>query len=649
MQPARAAVEVEGWGDLRGFRIDGQLFPVTTSIRVVPAGGKTDASTGHWQERDLKYLPDGDQQIYSGKFAFRQLHHPIDYQTTITPLAPNRVKIVVQVLAPQNMKLDEIDFSVSVPLSDFAGATANLIGLTTPTTQASAISTTQPATDRLYLTGDATAANLQAGHTALALEFDSPRHISIHDQHDPKGDTVILRVTIQRGDIAANQKITAGFTLTSSGDIDHQPAHLAIDTTKIGSPLAGLGGNFVFFLDSPEVAYDLKNIPVIWARMAVPLTTWDPNESSTPDPATLAQNDTPDSDIRQSLQLARVFSQRHISLIFTLWRAPQWALMPIPDTDPYAGRRKVNPAKWDQFCNAIASYLLYARQKYGVEPKFFSFNESDLGITILFTPQEYRDAVKRIGASFAAHGISTKLLLGDVSSPKPADFITPASLDPQAMQYVGAISFHSWNGAIPDQLTAWHDAACRLNLPLIVAEGGTDSDSYHYTHVWAYPWYAIDEAGMYLDLLRFSQPLSVLPWEMTQDYGMVDFHDPDPRPTMRFWCLKQLASTTPFGACELPISLDISSIHAAALYDPTTAALCIHLANLAAARQVTITGIPASIASLQTFITSDGHSFSPSDTVRPENGTAQITLPALSYLTLTTQQVTPTSSAPPSR
>jgi hypothetical protein len=154
---------------------------------------------------------------------------------------------------------------------------------------------------------------------------------------------------------------------------------------------------------------------------------------------------------------------------------------------------------------------------------------------------------------------------------------------------------------------------------------------------------------MYLDLLRFSQPLSVLPWEMTQDYGMVDFHDPDPRPTMRFWCLKQLASTTPFGACELPISLDISSIHAAALYDPTTAALCIHLANLAAARQVTITGIPASIASLQTFITSDGHSFSPSDTVRPENGTAQITLPALSYLTLTTQQVTPTSSAPPSR
>ncbi len=323
--------------------------------------------------------------------------------------------------------------------------------------------------------------------------------------------------------------------------------------------------------------------------------------------------------------------------------------MPIADNDLYAHGRVINPAKWDPFCNAIASYLLYARQKYGVEPKFFSFNESDLGVTIHFTLQEYRDAIKRVGACFVAHGITTKLLLGDVSSPKPADFITPASLDPQAMQYVGAISFHSWNGAIPEQLTAWHDAAHRLNLPLIVAEGGTDSDSYHYTHVWSYPWYAIDEAGMYLDVLRYSQPLSVLPWEMTQDYGMVDFHGPQPRPTMRFWCLKQLASTTPFGACELPIAVDTPAVHAAALYDPNTPALCIHLANLSATRQITITGIPTSIASLQTFMTNDEHSFSPSDPVRPENGTAQITLPALSYVTLTTQRVTQTLTDLPSR
>ncbi len=324
---AGAAVEVEGWGDLRGFRIDGQLFPVVTSIRVVAADGKRDASTGHWQERDLKFIEDGNEEIFTGQFAFRQLHQPVNYQTTITPLGPNRVRIGVQVVAEQDMKLDEIDFCVAVPLSDFAGASANLLGLTTPTTQTSAISTTQPATDRLYLDGDATGANLQTSHAALTVEFDSPRHISIHDHHDPKGDSVMLRVTIRRGDIAANEKIDASFMLTSSGKIDHQPVHLAINPTKIGAPLAGLGGNFVFFLDSPEVAYDLKNIPVIWARMAVPLPIWEPDELSDSDPAApnfagLAQNDQPGSDIRQSLELARVLSQRHISLIFTLWRAP---------------------------------------------------------------------------------------------------------------------------------------------------------------------------------------------------------------------------------------------------------------------------------------------------------------------------------------
>lgn len=644
---SRADVQVEGWGDLRGFRLDGQLFSVATSLKIISAGGKATAATAHWQERELHFALDGTKQIFTGKFGFRRPAQVVDYQTTVQPLSPTSARIEVQAIPEQNMNLDQMCFCITVPLTSFAGASANLIGVQSPTTRSSQISTTQPATDRPYLAAAATAADLQAAHESIHVDFDSTRDISIRDHHDPKGDQLILSITLHRGPIAKNQKIAAAFTITATGDVDHTPAHLAIDASKPGSPFDGLGGNFVFSLDTPDVDYDLQHLPIIWARMSIPLAMWEPTEIADPDPESLAANDQPGTPIRQTLDLANILTHRHIPLIFTIWVAPEWALNKSVRRDPFSQGRIINPKKWDELCNSIASYLLYARKHYGVEPKFFSFNETDIGITIHFTPDQYRDAIKRVGASFAAHGLSTKFLLGDVSKPPPVDFIKPASLDPQAMKYVGAISFHSWNGATPQELSAWHDASQRLHLPLLVAEGGTDSDSYHYPHVWAYPWYAIDEAAMYLDVLTYSQPASVLPWEMTPDYGLVDFHGPVPRPSMRFWCLKQLASTTPPGACELPISTDIDSIHAAALYDSAGRSFCVHLANTAAARQVTITGIPPGIDSLQTYITGEDHSFAPSDPIPVRAGTAQINLRALSYLTLTTESL-PNKPPPPS-
>ena len=614
--------EVEGWGDLRGFRIDGQLLPITTSLRIIGPGGRPSVGTGHWQERDLHFAQDGNKQIYDGTIGSRRGTQSVTYQTIVEPLDKHSAKIHVQAIPQQDINLDGIYFSIAVPLADFADAHANWIGAPEPTTRSSTTSL-------------ATGVRLTAAHRQLQADFGRQSDVVMRDIHDPHGDQISFLIQLHAGAVKKNQVIEGTFTVTLDGDIDHQPAHLAIDASSRGAPFLGIGGNFVFRLDTPDVKYNLQHFHVVLARMAVPLTVWEPKELANPDPRDLAANDQPKSDIRQSLELAKQFQQQGTPLIFTLWVAPAWALRnPLPG-ELYAEGRQVKPEKWDELCNGIASYLLYAREHYGVEPKYFSLNETDIGVTIHLTPTQYRDAIKRIGACFVSKGITTKILLGDVSKPPPVDFIKPASADPEAMKFVGAISYHSWNGATLEQLSAWHVAAQKLNLPLFVAEGGTDSDAYKYPHVFAYPWYAIDEAAMYLDVLSNSQPASVLPWEMTPDYGLEDFQGTVAHPSKRFWCLKQLSAATVADSTQLQFTCDQPAIHIAALLDPSGDGCSIHLVNTGASRQITISGIPAGVKTLESYVTDQNREFTHGDSIAVKGGIAEMQLPPFSFVTLT--------------
>ena len=45
------------------------------------------------------------------------------------------------------------------------------------------------------------------------------------------------------------------------------------------------------------------------------------------------------------------------------------------------------------------------------------------------------------------------MLLGDTGDAPPIDFINGAMADPDAVKYIGAVSFHSWHGG-SDELFA---------------------------------------------------------------------------------------------------------------------------------------------------------------------------------------------------
>jgi O-glycosyl hydrolase len=340
------------------------------------------------------------------------------------------------------------------------------------------------------------------------------------------------------------------------------------------------------------------------------------------------------------MEMAHRLDSMGIPVILTAWFPPNWAVEGKVNFRPVNGvwGNPLNKDNMEAIYKSIADYILYLKNKYGTEVKLFSFNESDLGINIRVTPQEHDDFIKGCGAYFAAHGITTKMLLGDNSDATTYKFIYPALNDPAAKQYIGAISFHSWRGWDTDILQHWADAATKMNLPLIVGEGSIDAAASNYPNIFQEQTYALEEINLYVRLLAICQPEAILQWQLTSDYspliGGGIFGNNEPlHPGRRFFNLKQL-SITPKGLFAMPIACDGANISAAAMGDNKKGIYAVELVNNGADRKVTLTGLPANVKQLLIYTTSKKLNMKESGPVKVENGTAKFKLKATSYTSL---------------
>jgi hypothetical protein len=169
----------------------------------------------------------------------------------------------------------------------------------------------------------------------------------------------------------------------------------------------------------------------------------------------------------------------------------------------------------------------------------------------------------------------------------------------------------------------------------MIAEGGTDPASYSHRFLFLEPWYALDEINLYVRCMALSRPISILHWQLTDDYSILrGGRNGQPlEPTQRFFNLKQLNLTPP----EAP-SLDITGEHprlTAAAYGDTPHGYAIHLVNIGTARPVTITGLPASLTQLYPTITDGAREMEALAPVPVSAGTAHFTLDYQSFVTLT--------------
>ncbi len=248
-------------------------------------------------------------------------------------------------------------------------------------------------------------------------------------------DRISISFPIVAGNMTAGQTGAASFTIKASGTPDKKPVSLALDWSHPGPAFDGVGGNFR--IQSPQdqthLAYNLENLRVAWGRVEMPLAGWWPQEGVDPTAATTTPASAPaiptpggrgrgrggrggaggpaNTGVQQAMTMARTLADKKIPFIISTWGVPQWALAATqtrkPDQPAGIQALRMNPEKLDAVCKAMVSYLVYLKKNFNAEPALLSFNESDLGINILFTPQEHADFIKKLGAMLQAASPTT--------------------------------------------------------------------------------------------------------------------------------------------------------------------------------------------------------------------------------------------------
>jgi hypothetical protein len=629
-------VEVEPWGNITGIRIEGQLMAFESSLWVVGKDWSAIVATGK-ERQHPHYVRQGKTQNISTQV------DSLSFNESVEDIGPGAAKIRISLTAQNDRKIEAVFFTILLPGDDYANGSLQLI-------EPANIPLSDKAGDeagveagprgvREYLHAMAGGVKFVSPHRGLGIGFEEPTLVMATKE----GKNIRLYFPIHAGDLQKEQVSAKTFTIHVSGDIDRDPVTLSLNTTQTGRVFAGLGGNFR--LQNPKadpqvIDYCLQNLRVAWGRVEMPWRFWQPVMES--DPTDSARSGKLNPAVQKAMEMAQTLNKKGIPLIISAWSAPAWAVEGTPKFRPSPDGVWGNPLNKDhmnEIYKSITDYLLYLKKAYGVEINLFSFNESDLGINIRVTGQEHDALIKGLGAYFAAHGVKTKMLLGDNSDANSWSFIYPTMEDAAARPYIGAISFHSWRGWEKETLEKWADAATKMGLPLIVAEGSIDAAAWNYPAIFEEQTYAIKEIDLYTRLLAICQPLSILQWQLTSDYSPLAgggiFGNNEPlHPTQRFWNLKQLAGT-PKGLAAMPISCDRPNISCAALGNNAKGIYSIQLVNSGAARETTLTGLPKKVKSLHILVTNKDQSMKEGETIMVSGGQAKFTLAPMTYTTLT--------------
>jgi O-glycosyl hydrolase len=626
---AAASAEIavmDGNGRLVSMLYSGQDAAVRTDLVLPGPGWARYISLGSAENLQVSR---GEVSSWQGTLPLDSTHR-LRFRQTMRE-QDGRVLLSLEYTALDDLVAEGLYFRINIPWLDFKGGevTIGARSVKLPEAPPANVNLLAGETPRLDARGPAAA-------LAWAAQFSRPLYVNLQDKSTDSPKNFAFWVYLHRGTLPAGTTGSFDLELTIDGQPDTTPAGLVVDVEAPVYRFDGFGGNYCFQIESPVTAYTLANLNSRWARTEMSMVEWEPqNDNGSPyetDWERLAARDRPDTRLRREFELMRTLQERGIPFAASIWRLPEWLLGDRDSKRPDDQRRVIDPALWDELLEAIGSYLLYAREVYGVEPDLFSFNEPEIGIRILFSAQEHRDAIRRIGAHLAGLGLKTRMLLGDVSNPRGTHTYTlAAEADAEAMQYVGAISFHSWGGATPAQYAAWTSLAARVQRPLLVAELGVDPSAWQGRAYDSY-WYGIEELRMYQELMLYARPQGTMYWEFTGDYALVRQEGANLVPTGRFWLTKHLTDLTPPGAMVLATRSDHPKVLVTAF--EREGAYTVHIANLSAGRDAELTGLPRHVASWRAVLTSESDSYRDLEPLAAEDGGMRVALPARSLLTL---------------
>jgi hypothetical protein len=634
-----AQAELTAWGNLNGIRIDGQLMKFTSSVCLIGPTMTDVTATGKEKQRPV-YTRNGDKQIVTTELS------QFSFTETVQDTEHGMAMINIKVKTAADTTLTGAFICFELPADDYSGAGIQLIDSTAATIEAVPLFPSRmgrmPPSFRLrnfLVQASVKGFRVIAPTRRIEVRTEQPTEIIIQKGNPRFGnanDRIYLAVLTER--TMDGQTADKTFLLKVSGEIDRTPVQISINPEKPGRQFDGIGGNFRIQnekLDPQIIDYCLDNLNVRWARVEMPWRSWHPVESV--NPLESARAGRLDESVRGAMEMAQKLARRHIPIILSAWFPPPWAIVGEANFRNENGiyGNPLNPKKMRSIIKSIGDYFLYLKEAFGVEPALFSFNESDLGINVRMTGQEHADFIKKLGAYLASQDLTTKMLLGDNSDATTVDFIQPALEDPATHQYIGAISFHAWRGCDNWTLSNWADASKELNVPLLIAEGGTDAQAHTYPDIFQEPSFAMDEVDIYVRACNVAHVRSIVQWQLTSDYsllagqGIYGIEGPL-HPTQRFWNLKQLSMVSP-GSFILPTTCTNEEISCAAFGDLADGTYTIDIVNHGASRPVHLTGFPESVKELRMYVTDSKRGMEEGKRVRVSDGEAKFTLGEFSF------------------
>lgn len=654
--------EVMPWGNIRSFHVDGEKMVFETSIRSVKPDWSSCISSErcNWQ----------GEQTYSFSEKVTKMSHflqelPLNYAVISTETGVNSIvqDITIDATAP----IDQAGtyYCFEVPGSDFVDGTIDIYSGQSKRGSAE-LKASMPSgrieyirakgnrmvlksTKREYevIAGSNTEIFVKQSHIDRPSHLNDPLPVKKFVASDPLQPIAPYQVyfTVIDGKAKKGDKITLRYTINVKGYVDKEDVKISLDPSKPGRPFKGIGSNYRVgdvSKDSDVIFYCLDSMRVTWGRIALDWREWQPNENE--NPLINARAGKLKKDFYQQIEMAKILAKRHIPIILSVWVPPVWAIDSTRDNHlplEHDIKKSLNPKNIQQMCISIADYIEFLKTDYGIEIPLFSFNEIDYGVWVYMTPEEHAFYNKAFGSYFASRELITKMLLGDTGAGtiRSNKIILPTLADSSIHKYIGAVSIHTYHGCTTADLKAWLMSAQKLNLPLMVVEGGPNSAEHRYPLNFIEKWFQLSEIDLYVRICRDAQPETIMEWQLTRNYSVLIgnglYGDNGPlRPTQRFWNLKQLGST-PEGSFWIPCNVDKPNISATAYADILDGLYTIHLVNNSAARKATITNIPENVKSLNVYKTDYTRGMQKAESAPVKNGSAEVVLESACFTTVT--------------